>query len=318
MQGSFEDAVQTVAISLAVQDGLDPHEQISVHPNDLRLPIDIAMAGLTARRDPAEAVTVRTSRWKQYRFKAAMSLLGQKNGDYAALADRLLNASVQYKSHVGQDAWVAGIFNQRAGGYFLDFGAFDGEQISNTYYLEKQLGWRGICVEPNPTFYPVLCSKRSAICVNAALYKNSREVLSFVDAHGLSSFEYLAKADQNSEKREAATKATISVDTINPTELLDRFKAPTTIDYMSLDVEGAEFDVLNAFDFNKYRVVLLTVEHNSVEPKRQQIRDYLAGFGYAVEGHRNDDFFWLKDFGFPNDPEKVLARVAETYKIGSA
>jgi FkbM family methyltransferase len=319
MQGSFEEAIQATAISMAISDGYDPHQQIPLRPNDIRVPTEIAMDGFStpARPDMPDELVI-TSRWKQYRYRAAMKLLGQPDGNYQTLVHRTFNSPVGYTSHVGQDMWVAEVFNHHTTGYFLDFGAFDGLRISNTVYLEKRLNWRGICVEPNPTFFPALCANRSAICVNAALYEKSRETMDFVDAHGLSSFAHLVDDDKNAEQRKAATRGTIKVDTINPTELLDRFKAPAVIDYMSLDVEGAELDVLKAFDFGKHKVTLLTVEHNAMEPKRQSIRDYLEQFGYAVEGHRNDDFFWLKDFGFPNDPAKVLARVAEKYQVHAA
>lgn len=319
MQGSFDDAVRSVAITMAINDGRDPHSPDEFYPGDIRTPAEIALHALPQGKPVDGTELVSAPAWQFYRFKAAMHLLGQKNGDYIALVERALTKNMGFTSHIGQDAWVAQIFNNRVGsGFFLDFGAFDGKQISNTYYLEKTLGWRGICVEPNPTFFAKLCAERSAICVNAALHKKSRTSMEFIDAHGLSSFKHLADSDQNAASREAASRGVIKVDTINPTELLERFNAPTTIDYMSLDVEGAELDVLKAFDFTKYRVTLLTVEHNSVEPKRQDVRDHLAKFGYAVEGHRNDDFFWLKDFGFPNDPAKVLERVAASYKIHAA
>lgn len=218
-----------------------------------------------------------------------------------------------FASHIGQDAWVAGVFNSHSGGYFLDFGAFDGVTISNTLYLEQELGWRGICVEPNPRYFAEACRARSAILINAALYETSRETLSFIDAHGLSSFEHHASDDSWADRRREKGRR-ITVDTINPTELLDRFDSPRVIDYMSLDVEGAELDVLKAFDFNKYEVTLLTVEHNHVEPRRQDVRDHLSQFGYDVVGHLNDDLFFLKTFPFPNNPRDVLKNVAETYR----
>lgn len=56
---------------------------------------------------------------------------------------------MEYYSHIGQDKWVAETFRRARGGYFLDFGAFDGITTSNTIVLEKELGWTGICVEPN-------------------------------------------------------------------------------------------------------------------------------------------------------------------------
>jgi len=211
--------------------------------------------------------------------------------------------------------WVAEVFNQRSPGFFLDFGAFDGVLISNTLYLEKRLNWTGLCVEPNPRYFENLCKERNVVCINSALWPISRISLQFADAHGLSSIEEYINSDSNSSNRINATKQMISVDTINPTELMDRFNVPREIDYMSLDVEGAEMDVLGSMDFDKYKITLMTIEHNHVVDKKMRVRAHLANYGYDVVSHRNDDFFFLKDFPFPNNPKDVLESVATRFKV---
>lgn len=310
MNPSLDQTIETLAISLCSKAGKEPFERVKVRPEALMTPSELVAYAL--RNDHAY-------QWETYRAAAAMALISANGRDPLSLVQDALTPrdAHGYVSHIGQDEWVATIFNQRAGGYFLDFGAFDGREISNTHYLEQRLAWRGICVEPNATHYPALCFNRRAICINAALWTESRLSLSFVDAHGLSAIQSFAESDVNSERRAKATRAVTTVDTINPTELVDRFNAPKTIDYMSLDVEGAELDVLQAFDFDTYTVALLTVEHNDVEPRRQRMRDYLSRW-YHVEGNRNDDFYWRKDFGFPNPPGEVLKHVAATYPISVA
>ncbi|HTI97847.1 MAG TPA: FkbM family methyltransferase, partial [Dongiaceae bacterium] len=199
---------------------------------------------------------------------------------------------IDYQSHIGQDAWVAECLGFKRDGFFLDFGAFDGKTISNTYALEKDLGWRGICVEPNPRYYPQVCACRNCISVNVALWHQSRQQLRFVDAHGLSAIESFKETDINASRRQNATKAVIEVDTLNPNELLRRFNAPTLIDYLTLDVEGAEFDILQALDLKTYAIALMTIEHNHDTERQTTIRNYLAQFGYEVVQNRNDDFFY--------------------------
>src|ERR1700761_3065627 len=108
-------------------------------------------------------------------------------------------------SHIGQDAWVAECLQFKKDGYFLDFGAFDGKLTSNTYALEHDLGWRGICVEPNPKHYAAVCECRRCVAVNVALWPQSREQLRFVDAYGLSSLEQFKDVDVNAQKRAEAT-----------------------------------------------------------------------------------------------------------------
>ncbi|MCF1481640.1 MULTISPECIES: FkbM family methyltransferase [Rhizobium/Agrobacterium group] len=229
---------------------------------------------------------------------------------------------MEFHSHIGQDRWVAEVFKGKKNGYFLDFGALDGVLTSNTYYLEKELGWSGIVVEANPTSYPAVCRNRSAITINAALWGKSRELIEMVDAHGLTSAVIHKDLDGSKDTRAEITTRIFSVDTITPTELLRRHSTPRLIDYMSLDVEGAEIDVLNAFDFHQFNPALLTVEHSELPDRQQAIRDIILPYGYKVVKCRYDDWFWRPDLvaalagadGF-RDPEEVFNEVETTYVI---
>jgi len=198
-----------------------------------------------------------------------------------------------YKSHIGQDMWVSQVFKDASvTGYFLDFGAFDGLLTSNTYYLEKNLGWRGICVEPNFRFFPKLCANRNAICLSGALWPIPNIQMRFIDAHGLSGIEGLS-GKLTSDLQLEISKGTILVTTLNPMDVLRNFSAPTKIHYMSLDVEGAEVQIISAIDFDIYKIGLITVEHNHDEYRKNSIRDILVNkFNYEVVGVYNEDWFW--------------------------
>ena len=227
---------------------------------------------------------------------------------------------MNYFSHIGQDRWVNEVLRGRRNGYFLDFGTFDGVNHSNTFYFEKYLGWKGICVEPNPLYYADACAVRNCITVNAALWPKSRQSLEFFDAHGLSSLVQFKDTDSNAELRGKFAKKIISVDTINPTELLDRFAAPSLIEYMSLDVEGCELDVLQSLDLKRYRIALATIEHNHNLEKQAGVRKHLADFGYEAMECYNDDYFFhpsvLKELGGPlQAPAEALRLVKDSYKI---
>lgn len=226
---------------------------------------------------------------------------------------------MHFLSHIGQDQWVCEVFKYKRAGYFLDFGGFEGLLHDNTFYLEKFLGWRGILVEPNPVPYASACAVRNCITVNAALHRESRKSLQFTDSHGLSSFVEHIDSDSNATLRREISQKIFNVDTINPTELLDRFNAPELIDYMSLDVEGAELDVLKAFDFDKYKVALLSIEHNHNHEKANSIRVHLKKWGYEYVSHFNDDFFFhtktLKQLGADTDPTEAQQKVKKTHKM---
>lgn len=228
---------------------------------------------------------------------------------------------MHFLSHTGQDRWVAEVFNYKKSGYFLDFGGFEGLLHDNTFYLEKFLNWRGILVEPNPIPYSSACAVRSCITINAALWREGRQSLEFTDSHGLSSFVEFIENDSNASLRKNISKRIFNVDTINPTELLERFSAPELIEYMSLDVEGAELDVLKALDLKKYKVALLSVEHNHEEEKRGKIRAHLRNLNYDVVDHYNDDLFFnmehIENIAGNNftDPVSAQARVQSQHKF---
>jgi FkbM family methyltransferase len=226
-----------------------------------------------------------------------------------------MGVTMEFVSHIGQDKWVCDTFQNLRNGYFLDFGAFDGTTISNTLILERELGWTGICVEPNPTYYPALCKARTSICINAALWHTSRQSVEIVDAHGLSSLVSTKDDDVSAARRNEATTRVVSIDTINPTELLDRFDAPQTIPFMSLDVEGCEFEILKAIDFKKYNILLMSVEHAENRAKQQKVRSFLSGFGYDVVQNKCDDFFFKKDWQFPRSAALMAEQIDREYPI---
>lgn len=227
----------------------------------------------------------------------------------------------RYFSHIGQDMWVSQIFRNKQNGFFLDFGAFDGITASNTYSLEKYMKWNGILVEANPTYYPLVCRGRKSISVNAALWPQSRESIEMVDAHGLSSVSKYIDHDGPtvSESRKNITARKIAVDTVNPTELLERFQAPSFIEYLSLDVEGCEIDVLNSIDFTRYKFALMTIEHSEVLEKKDKIRAIIEPFGYKMLSRSYD--FWvyheahIASLGGINDAESAFRYVDTNYGV---
>lgn len=142
-----------------------------------------------------------------------------------------------YYSQAGQDKWVYETVG--SSGMFVDIGAYDGIQTSNTYLLER-LGWKGICIEANPYAYQQLNTNRKCICVPFAV----------TDYDGMCSF--------GTDRIGGHTQVECyKLDTI-----LKGCISPTVIDYMSLDIEGHELTVLKAFDFDRWDVKLMTVEHN--------------------------------------------------------
>ena len=87
-------------------------------------------------------------------------------------------------SYQGQDLFVLEILGWMRGGYFLDSGASNGIQGSNTWLLESSFAWKGVCVEPNDATYRELVRNRSCNCVRCCLYDREGPV-DFLEAAGV-------------------------------------------------------------------------------------------------------------------------------------
>lgn len=154
---------------------------------------------------------------------------------------------MEYLSQAGQDEWVCNFFKFKKGGYYLDIGAYDGKVISNTYLLETELGWDGICCEAHPGIYAKLITNRKCKCLNVAVS----------DFNGESRFD-----DTRDWSSSLANWGNITVPVKTIDVILKENNAPKIIDYLSLDVEGAEPNVLFKFPFREYEIIIATIEHN--------------------------------------------------------
>lgn len=170
-------------------------------------------------------------------------------------------------NQAGQEEWVRKYLNDKKNGFFLDIGAYDGIESSNTYFLEKELGWSGICIESNPHYFNSLKNNRGVTCVNKAVmsYKG------FAIFNGINTFFSNDKTDQS-----------IECDLLS--NILEESKCPKDIDYASFDIEGHELAVLETFCFDKYNINLMTIEHNLYlvgDKFKTKIYNLLTSKGYT-------------------------------------
>lgn len=160
-------------------------------------------------------------------------------------------------SQLGQDFWVIGeVFNEKRNGFFLDVGAAGGVIISNTLLLEKRYNWRGICIEANPEAYSELAQVRNAQCLNCCVDDKEGEV-QFLKK-GL--FSGIVDNSTDLQAEVGKNSGTIKLRTRPLRAILDEYGAPKTIDYLSIDVEGAEERILMSFPFSEYRFLCMTIE----------------------------------------------------------
>ena len=190
--------------------------------------------------------------------------------------------NVGYSQNI-QDLWVIFGTNYKTLGYFVDFGATDGITINNTYMLEKDFGWTGIVAEPNPVYHDAIKKNRQCSIETSCVWKTSGGKIDFISAPAtdLSTISGYGTEDEHSAIR--AKGNIISVDTISLEDLLNKYDAPNNIDYLSIDTEGSEYDILRQFMIDnkgKRTIDYITIEHNYVPAIRQKIYQMLTINGY--------------------------------------
>ncbi len=155
----------------------------------------------------------------------------------------------------------------------------------------------GICIEPIPYKYNLCLKNRTkSICCNKALYSKSNQQFIFDISHNDTLFsgisEYIIDRHKNYVN---SNKTQFIVTTITLTDLLDQHKAPEFIEYLSIDTECSELEILKGIDFNKYKFGLIDIEHNHVEPKRTQMRELLLsnGYEYIRENQWDDSYRYI-------------------------
>ena len=200
------------------------------------------------------------------------------------------------KSQIFQDLFVVFCLDGKRNGTFVEFGAADGVNLSNSFMLETRFGWKGILAEPARDWHPKIRKARSAILETRCVWSKSGERLQFRETpYGeLSTIEQFAHKDGNRGGR--VDGKVYEVETISLNDMLATHNCPREIDYMSVDTEGSEMEILSAFDFSKHDIKIMTVEHNYTED-RAKLRKLLAdqGFTCVLENLSKYDDWFVKE-----------------------
>lgn len=175
-----------------------------------------------------------------------------------------------------QDLFVLSQLDFRKNGYFVEFGATNGVNFSNTHMLETMFGWTGILAEPARSWHADLKKNRLSHVDTRCVWKETGRKIPFKEAAvgELSTLDQFADQGGNSKFRKSGG-ARYDVETVSLRDLLKTHDAPKCIDYLSLDTEGSEFEILSSFDFDEYSIGIITCEHNFTKD-RERIRDLLV------------------------------------------
>jgi len=177
-------------------------------------------------------------------------------------------------------------------GFYVELGANDGVRFSNSYYFEVNKGWKGVLIEPAPNLYVTCKKKRGAnnvVFCNACVsfdYKEEFVRMKYCDSMTISDNldldigdhdKFVEGGEQYLNEGESTFIFGAKSATLN--SLLKEAEAPALIDFLSLDVEGAELEVLKGVDFTKYNFRYMVIECRDID----KMNAYLTEFNYSFE-----------------------------------
>ena len=236
---------------------------------------------------------------KKYSNESILLNMQEKVNRVEYLIDSLWLSNLQNETfcgQLGQDALAYSILHKKKRGFFVDIGAHDGVNINNSYLFER-LGWNGFCVEANPKTFEELKKNRKCDTYNLAIFSKNIGTTTLVasdfECSVLDTLELNLTQHHKGRLDELGQTKTFSVQTATFNEVMQNYPNIFHIDFMTLDVEGGEMEVLKGIDFDKYGFSVMTIEHNYTESK-EQIIDFLHTKGYRVLLQNAWDIMFVK------------------------
>ena len=216
----------------------------------------------------------------------------------------------------GQAIEVSKLLGGQTNGFFIEAGAFNGQDISNTLLLEMQYNWTGILIEPNPDLYQEMLTKqRKSYCLETCLSTEKEVQKVDFDATGayggIMNGEDLkpgSRADEAIKQRKesnpdfvptygAFVRRTLQMQCLPLTSIIEALGNPV-IDYFSLDIEGAEFPVLKTIDFDKVDIRVLSIEVTKLDSifdgRLTQLKYLMKRNGYEFYKEVKEDYIYVK------------------------
>jgi FkbM family methyltransferase len=178
------------------------------------------------------------------------------------------------------EEWIVrDFFNDRRGGVFVDVGASHYKRFSNTYYLETELGWSGVAIEPQVRFaeeYSRYRPRTTFVPFFVSDTSNDQAIL-----HVPPTDLFVASQSREFAESYGGDSVALSTETTTLDDVLAR-SGIEHLDFLNMDIELAEPAALRGFSIERYRPALVSIEAH--QPVRQQILDYFARNGYVVLG----------------------------------
>lgn len=229
---------------------------------------------------------------QRQRLLTLMELIANADGLGAEQIQNVMRSAQETQSQFKQEAFALAMAKGKRNGYFVEFGACDGLHLSNTSVLEKMFDWQGILAEPAVSWHAGLEAGRSAIIDLRCVTSETGQMIAFQEAAQLGQ----SAATKAGPRKLSQGVKKYSVETVSLMDLLQEHRAPTEIDFLSIDTEGSEFEILSSFDFDKFKFGFISVEqHRDDHP----VTGLLESVGYKVLYPRKPDLVnWSQVTGF--------------------
>ncbi len=187
-----------------------------------------------------------------------------------------------YYSQFGEDKILFEIFQGKTRGICIEVGANNGVDDSTSLFFER-MGWKCILVEPDPSLCQEMRSKRNALIYEYAASNRTDMVNLYVvegaeRAHGLSTIS-ANREDHDRIKSHGFASRPVQVRTMTLDEILMDAQLDGDVDFISIDVEGHEYEVLEGLSLEKWKPIIILMEDNS-NFENNIIRNYLKKYGY--------------------------------------
>lgn len=191
-------------------------------------------------------------------------------------------------------------FGGMRGGTFMELGALDGQTYSNTLFFEQHMGWHGVLIEANPDLFEKLQKDRfQSVAVHAAVCGEERVLhwASNRETPAVNGLIELMSAKHRARWFPKVQVQTLPVVRCMPMRtILSRVLGIPRIhfDFVSLDVEGGELDVLKSVDWDAMTVDVWMVESDGTAPENEKAVNALLrerGFKLVREHFLNSNWF---------------------------
>jgi len=190
-------------------------------------------------------------------------------------------------SQDGEDMILKAIYEQKKGykGFFVDVGAHHPVRYSNTNYFYKR-GWKGINIEPTPSAIGAFNTFRKRdINLNIGIGPEKTKLKFYCfNEPALNSFSEQVSKKIDAESVKYKIIKELDIDVLPLGDVLDQhLPVNTPIDFLSIDVEGLDYQVLLSNNWDKYKPGVILVEENvNVDDlNRSPIYQFLKGKGYS-------------------------------------